>query len=217
MKTPVKIMIVDDHQMFIDGIKSLLRKEENFQVVSEQVCAEAALKQLEKDTVVDIVITDISMPGMNGIELTKLIKFTYPDMKVLVLSMHNDKEIVGEIMMSEADGYILKNTGKQELLEALTRIMDNSTYYSKEVLSIMVKKVKKERKIEAETRNLTNREIEVLKLICQEYSSQEIADKLFIGRRTVDTHRQNILQKTKVKTIVGLIKYGMRNGLIPEL
>lgn len=216
METPVKIMIIDDHQMFIDGIKSLLRKEENFQVISEHICAENALEQLKKEAV-DIVITDISMPGMNGIELTKIIKSTYPHLKVLVLSMHNDKEVVGEIMMSEADGYILKNTGKQELIEALTKITDNGTYYSKEVLLVMVSKVKKERKIEADTSELTDREEEVLKLICQEYSSQEIADKLFIGRRTVDTHRQNILQKTKVKTIVGLIKYGIRNGFVSEV
>ncbi|WP_106792389.1 response regulator transcription factor [Aquimarina sp. Aq78] len=215
METPVKIMIVDDHQMFIDGIKSLLRKEEYLQIVSEYLCAEDALEQLKKDTV-DIVITDISMPGMSGIELIKTIKSTYSNLKVLVLSMHNDKEVVSEIMMSEADGYILKNTGKQELIEALTRITDNGTYYSKEVLSVMVNKVKKERKIEAETNELTDREVKVLELICQEYSSQEIADKLFIGRRTVDTHRQNILRKTKVKTIVGLIKYGIRNGFTPD-
>ncbi|WP_025665344.1 response regulator transcription factor [Aquimarina megaterium] len=215
METPVKIMIIDDHQMFIDGIKSLLRKEEYLQIVSEYLCAEDALEQLEKDTV-DIVITDISMPGMSGIELIKTIKSTYSNLKVLVLSMHNDKEVVSEIMMSEADGYILKNTGKQELIEALTRITDNGTYYSKEVLSVMVNKVKKERKIEAETNELTDREVKVLELICQEYSSQEIADKLFIGRRTVDTHRQNILRKTKVKTIVGLIKYGIRNGFTSD-
>ncbi|MBG6131618.1 DNA-binding NarL/FixJ family response regulator [Aquimarina sp. EL_43] len=215
METPVKIMIIDDHQMFIDGIKSLLRKEEYLQIVSEYLCAEDALEQLEKDTV-DIIITDISMPGMSGIELIKTIKSTYSNLKVLVLSMHNDKEVVSEIMMSEADGYILKNTGKQELIEALTRITDNGTYYSKEVLSVMVNKVKKERKIEAETNELTDREVKVLELICQEYSSQEIADKLFIGRRTVDTHRQNILRKTKVKTIVGLIKYGIRNGFTSD-
>lgn len=209
-------MIVDDHQMFIDGIKSLLRKEEYLQIVSEHLCAEDALEQLKKDAV-DIVITDISMPRMSGIKFTKTIKSTYSNIKVLVLSMHNDKEIVSEIMMSEADGYILKNTGKQELIEALTKIIDNGTYYSKEVLSIMVNKVKKEWKIETETNELTDREIKVLELICQEYSSQEIADKLFIGRRTVDTHRQNILQKTKVKTIVGLIKYGIRNGFTSNI
>tara|TARA_R110001599_G_scaffold84265_9_gene227101 strand:+ start:1542 stop:2192 length:651 start_codon:yes stop_codon:yes gene_type:complete len=216
METPVKIMIVDDHQMFIDGIKSLLRKEKHLQVVSEYLCAEDALEQLKKDTV-DIVVTDISMPGMSGIEFTRIIKSTYSNLKVLVLSMHNDKEVVGEIMMSEADGYILKNTGKQELIEALTKITDNGTYYSKEILSVMVNKVKKERKIEAETNILTDREVKVLELICQEYSSQEIANKLFIGRRTVDTHRQNILQKTKVKTIVGLIKYGIRNGFTSNI
>ncbi len=216
METPVKIMIVDDHQMFIDGIKSLLRKEENLLVTSEFLCAEDALEHLDI-AATDLIITDISMPGINGIELTKTIKSTFPDLKVLVLSMHNDQEVVSEIMMSEADGYILKNTGKQELLEAVFKIMDNGTYYSKEVLSIMVNKVKKEQKIQEETSPLTNREKEVLQLICQEYSSQEIADKLFIGRRTVDTHRQNILQKAKVKTIVGLIKFGMKNGFISDL
>jgi DNA-binding NarL/FixJ family response regulator len=213
MEAPMKIMIVDDHQMLIDGIKSLLRKHDEFQVVSEQLSGEAALEYLGEHEI-DMLITDIEMPGMNGVELTKNVKTTYPEIKVLVLSMHNDREVVSEIMMSEADGFILKNTGKQELIEALERIADNGTFYSREVLSVMMAKVKKEQKISKETAELTEREKEVLLLICEEYTSQQIADKLFIGRRTVDTHRQHIIEKTGEKTIVGLIKFAIRNELV---
>ena len=208
-----KILIVDDHQMFIDGIKSLMRNEKNFQITSQALSAEEAL-DIIKINPPEIVLTDISMPGMSGLELTKIIKTTYPDIKVIVLSMHNDREIVSEIMMSEAEGYILKNTGKKELKEALEHIAADGTFYSREVLSTMMEKVKKEKKAAEQTSALTERELEVLQLICQENSSEKIAQKLFISRRTVDTHRQNIMEKTKSKTLIGLIKFALRNELV---
>ncbi|MDQ3191894.1 MAG: response regulator transcription factor [Bacteroidota bacterium] len=207
-----KILIVDDHQMFIDGIKSLLRQEKNFQIIAQALNAEDAL-EIIKSNPPEIVLTDISMPGMSGIELTKIIKTDYPQIKVIVLSMHNDREIVSEIMMSEAEGYILKNTGKKELKEALEHIAADGTFYSKEVLSTMMEKVKREKKTAEQTAVLTVRELEVLQLICEECSSEKIAEKLFISKRTVDTHRQNIMEKTKSKTPIGLIKFALRNDL----
>ncbi|HBF87536.1 MAG TPA: DNA-binding response regulator [Bacteroidales bacterium] len=213
MENEKKILIVDDHQMFIDGLKALLRKQNNFNVVAEELCAEAALERIKKGGI-DIVITDISMIGMNGIELTRLIKNEFSEIKVLLLSMHNDYEIVSDAIMCEADGFILKNTGKQELISALEKISDNGTFYSHEVLSIMMQKVKKEKKICKEIVMFTEREIEILCLICDDFSSQQIADKLFISRRTVDTHRFHIMEKTKAKTIIGLIKFAVRNDLV---
>lgn len=208
-----KILIVDDHQMFIDGIHSLLIGQEKFQICHEANNGEAALDILAKHKV-DILISDLNMPGMSGAELVKTVKEKYHDIKVLVLSMHNNRETVGDILMSEAEGYILKNTGKKELLSGLERIAEGSTYYSKEVMSIMMEKVQKQKQIIEETDSLTDRELEILQLIVQEFSSEEIAGQLFISRRTVDTHRKHILKKTASKTIVGLIKFAFRNELV---
>jgi two-component system nitrate/nitrite response regulator NarL len=213
MTEGVKILLVDDHQMFIDGIKSLLSKSDKYEIVAEALNGNTALDILT-NTSIDLMITDLSMPEMSGNDLVKKAKVLYPDLKILVLSMHSNRETVSEIMMAEAEGYILKNTGRKELTQALDRIMDNSTFYSNEVMSIMFDKIKKEKKIEQEINPLTDRELEILILIVQELSSEEIAEKLFISRRTVDTHRKHILQKTKSKTIVSLIKFAFRNDLV---
>jgi DNA-binding NarL/FixJ family response regulator len=208
----IRILIADDHQMFIDGLKALLKREKNFQIIGEVSSGGQAIEFIGK-TQPDLLITDISMPGMSGVELTRWVKQNYPDIKVLVLTMYNDREIVNEILMSEAEGYILKNTGKHELISAINRINDNSTYYSTEVLNIMMTRLKKQKTIEKNTALLTPREIEIVKLIMEELSSEEIADKLFISKRTVDTHRKNIIAKTNTRTIVGLLKFAIENNL----
>lgn len=208
-----RILIVDDHQMFIDGLKSILAKQKDFTVYAEALSGEDALDIIANDKP-DMVITDISMPGMSGIELTKIIKHDFPEIKVVVVSMHNDSAVVSEILMAEAEGYILKNTGKTELLNALNRIANDGTYYSNAVLSTMMKQVKKEAAVQNEVKILTERETEILKLIAEEYSSEQIAEKLFISKRTVDSHRANILAKLETKTLAGLIKYAIRNNII---
>jgi len=209
----VKILMVDDHQILIDGIKSLLRNEQQFQIMAEALSAKEALGILEFDSNFDILITDISMPEMDGVELTKIVKERYPAIKILVLTMYNNQDVANEIIMSEAEGFILKNTGKQELVSALKALTDNSTYYSREVLANVMQKVKKDKQTQQETAKLTDRELEVLQLICEELSSEQIAEKLCISKRTVDTHRQNIYEKTKCKTIISLIKFALRNNL----
>ena len=132
----IQILIVDDHQMFLDGLKTLLSKEKNLNIAAEANNGNEALEILAKIPV-DLVITDINMPVMSGTELTKQIKKVYPKIKVLVLTMYNDREIIHEIVMTEAEGYILKNSNKKELLNAINRIIDHVTYYSNEVISIM--------------------------------------------------------------------------------
>lgn len=213
MDSVKKILIVDDHQMFIDGLKSILHKQKEFTVYAEALDGESALEIIKNDKP-DIVITDISMPGMTGIELTHKIKSDYPEIKVIVVSMYNDSNVVSEILMAEAEGYILKNTGKQELLNALTKIANNGTFYCNDVISTMIKHVKKDSEVQNEIKILSDREIEVLKLIAEEYSSDQIAEKLFISKRTVDSHRANILAKLNIKTLAGLIKFSIRNNII---
>jgi DNA-binding NarL/FixJ family response regulator len=213
MDNELKIVIADDHQMFIDGIKALLKKESKFNFVHEALNAEDALSYIRKNTI-DLLITDISMPGMSGTELTKIIKREFPQIKVMVVTMFNDPAIVNEILQSEAEGYILKNTGKQELLNAISKIMDSGTFYSNEVMNLMLKHNKKKNLEINNKEDLTAREKEILKLVCEEYTTAGIAEKLFISPRTVDTHRKNILEKTQSKTIVGLIKYAFENSII---
>lgn len=213
MDKEIRIVIADDHQMFIDGVRSLLSKEKKLNFVFEASNAEDALSFIKKNEI-DLLITDISMPGMSGTELTKKIKNEFPQIKVLVLSMFNDPAIVNDILQSEAEGYILKNTGKQELLSAISKIMDDGTYYSNEVMSLMLNQKRKSANLAQTKEQLTERETEILKLVCEEYTTVGIAEKLFISPRTVDTHRKNILEKTQSKTIVGLIKYAFENNII---
>lgn len=211
MNKEIRIIIVDDHQMFIDGVKSLLRNEKNTLFVHEANNAQDAYDFICKN-VVDLLITDISMPGMSGTELTKKVKSQFPHVKILVLTMFNDPAIINEILQAEAEGYILKNTGKQELLSAINKIMDNGTFYSNEVINLM----RNHNQIDTNNlkEELTSREIEILKLVCEEYTTADIAEKLFISTHTVDTHRKNILKKSGHKTIVGLIKYAFENNIL---
>tara|TARA_R110002072_G_scaffold95702_9_gene210924 strand:+ start:1945 stop:2595 length:651 start_codon:yes stop_codon:yes gene_type:complete len=209
----IRILIADDHQMFIDGVKSLLRREKRMHFVGEVNDGEDALDFLKKNEI-DLLISDISMPKLSGVELVKAVKDQWPSLKILVISMHAEKEIIAEIMLAEAEGYILKNAAKEELIHAIDEIASGGVHYAKEVMTVMLQKIKKSAKSEIETQELTPREMEILQLIAKEYSTQEMAEKLFISPRTVETHRKNIMTKTKSKTIIGLMKFIFRNGLI---
>jgi len=203
----IRLFIVDDHQMMIDGIVSLLKGEKKIEIIGTALNGVETLKKIEKNFP-DILLTDISMPEMGGIELCRELKQKFPTLKVLILTMYNDREIINEILLAGANGYILKNTGKHELLEAIETLNQNNEYYSSEVVNALIENVKspiKEKQINSS--DLTEREIEIVRLIVKELSSAEIAEKLFISLRTVETHRKNILRKTGVKNIVGLIKY----------
>ena len=214
MNDKLRILLVDDHQMVMDGIKAMLRKEEQLEIIGEAFNGREAIKFIEQSEKLDFVITDISMPEMDGIELTKYIKQHNPDLPVLVLTMYNEPDIINEIVLAEAEGYILKNTGKKELMEAVNRIVNGGTFFSNEVVQTMMSNYQSERKNDNNTKVLSERELEIVKLICDEKTTNEIAEQLFISPRTVDTHRKNITKKTGVKTIVGLIKFAIANQLI---
>ena len=208
----INILIVDDHQMFIDGIRLLLNKVKGIQILAEAHNGREA-QEIIKGGGIDLVIADINMPEMNGIELTLWIKQHHPEIKVLVLSMYNDRATVQEIINAEAEGYILKNTGKQELLNAIQKLHDNGTYYSDEIRKIISTAVRSGNRFEPAV-ELTERELEVLRLICDDKTSAEIAEALFISIHTVDTHRKHICQKTGSRTILGLVRYAIENKLI---
>lgn len=209
----IKLLVADDHQVVQDGIKLLLRKVAHFEIVATVNNGEEALAFLQNHTV-DVLLTDISMPRMDGLTLTKQVKEHFPDIKVIILSMHNETSIVQDAISAEADGYVLKNTGRKELEEAIVKVSDGGIYYSAEIVKIIMKGVQLDKKIEINTKPLSDREIEILQLVCDELTTNEIADKLFLSPKTVETHRKNILKKTNNKSIVGLIKFAIANQLV---
>lgn len=208
----IKILIVDDHQMFIDGIKALFRNEKRIEFTDEALGGHEALEYLQHNHY-DLVISDISMPEMNGVELVARIKEEHPETKVLILTMHNDHEFINHIIEVEAEGYVLKSANKFELKEAIMKIVDNGTYFSSEVVNLMMDNMTIKEEDTNIIQGLTPRELEILQLILQEKSTKEIAEILFISPRTVDTHRKHIMKKTGSQTLVGLIKCAIAEGL----
>ena len=208
------ILLVDDHRIMLDGIESMLQQTD-YQIVALCGNGEEAWQWLGHNPgVVHIVITDISMPVMNGIDLCKKIKGNYPDIYVLMLSMYNSAAAIDEVLNAEADGFILKNASKTEFISALLKIQNGGTYFSQEIIPFLYKQIVAERKKDSALAVLTEREKEILVLIAQEDTSDEIASKLFISKKTVDNHRTNMLQKTGSKSTIGLVKFAIRNGII---
>ena len=213
----IKILLADDHLLFRDGIKSLLNDIDNIEIIEEVANGKELLKKLETSSP-DIIIVDISMPLMSGIEATRIITEEYPAIKVLILSMHNDEEFILDSIKSGAKGYLPKDTGRDELLKAIYSISNGEEYYNKDIsdtiLKAIIKKTKSGSKLINKIPTLTNREIEIIKLVAEGFLNKEIADKLCISIRTVDSHKNNIMQKLKLNSTVDLVKYAIRNNLI---
>ncbi len=211
-KVKIRIAIVDDHQIVIDGLKSLLEGQDNFEITGSSTKPTDMLDMLQQ-LQPDILITDIMMPGMNGKELARVVKKQFPAIKILALSMSGQGELVNE-MINDADiaGYVLKNIGRNELVTALEKIYHGGIYFSDDILQEMLKAG--ERKKISDESHLTAREIEIVQLIEKEFSNKQIADSLFISERTVETHRKNIFRKTKTSGVIGLVKYAYEHQLI---
>jgi len=211
---PISILIADDHQLVIDGIKSMLSSATQFKIIAEANDGQQALNLISSNpSHFQLLITDISMPLLSGVELCKMVKHQYPEIKVLILSMYNSVSVVKEAIGAEADGYILKNTGKDEFLTALHRICDEGTYFTQDILPIIYNQYQKEKSQDLQLATLSQREREILSLIVKEHTSEEIGQKLFISKKTVDNHRAHILEKTKCRTTIGLVKYAIKNGV----
>lgn len=208
----ISLGIVDDHQIVIDGLKSLLHGHDRFEVLIECTQPLDMIGLLDK-TPVDILMTDVMMPGLNGAELSKLVHQQFPAIKILALSMSGQGDLVNQ-MIDDADisGYVLKNIGKQELVKALEKISGGGIYFSEEVLQEMTRA--SEMKKENEEAHLTAREIEIIQLIEKELSNKQIAEKLFLSERTIETHRKNIFRKTNTASVIGLVKYAYEHKLI---
>ncbi len=208
----IRLAVVDDHQIVIDGLISLLEGQPRYSVEITTTSARFLLDQL-RNIPVDVLLTDVMMPEMNGRELAATIRKKYPHIRILALSMSGEGQLVNQ-MISDADiaGYVLKNIGKSELLHAIDKIAAGGLYFSEEVMAEMGKAslIQKEN---AEV-HLTAREIEIIALIEKEFNNKQIADALFISERTVETHRKNIFRKTSTNSVLGLIKYAYEHKLI---
>jgi DNA-binding NarL/FixJ family response regulator len=212
---PIRIVIVDDHKMFLEGLSSLLKTFSEIKIVSTATRGEEVLKILE-DNAVDIVITDINMPGIDGMKLAKEIRKNHPRIKILALSMHNQASIISAMLRNGISGYILKDAGRDELLQAIKALSAGETFFSEEIKSTVMESMipGTKKKTEDSLIKLSERETEVLKLIAAEYTQQQIADKLFISPHTVVFHRRKLLHKFQVKNTAGLIKAAIDNGLL---
>ncbi|MBB6463048.1 response regulator transcription factor [Flammeovirga kamogawensis] len=218
MNTPIKVLLVDDHNMIREGLKSFLDKE-HFDIIGEAVNGVEALLLLEKHKV-DVVITDIMMPEKDGITLCKEITAQYPSIHVLALTMMNESYNIKKMLNAGAKGYILKDCTQDELRKAITSVAAGENYYSSEVTSIIMQGLSSQPAVKKRVLTeipLTEREMEVLHLICKEFSNIEIGEKLFISPRTVETHKRNLVEKTGAKNVAGLVLYAIERNLFTDL
>lgn len=207
-KNYYSILLVDDHQMMLDGISKIINEQELYQVEYMANSGTSAKKILQEHAV-DILITDYQMPDFTGKELIQFAKSRYPEIKSMIMSMHDDYTLIREVLQMGVDAYILKNDSHQSILAALNKVTLGKRYLSEEVADILI-----QGNDVAKTHALSPREEEIVKLITQEYSTKQIAEQLCISERTVETHRKNILRKTGVSSLVGLVKYAYEHNLI---
>ncbi|PWL29248.1 response regulator transcription factor [uncultured Roseivirga sp.] len=215
MSEKIRILIVDDHTMIRVAIKNYFVNDDRIEIVEEAVNGEEALARLV-DTQIDLVLTDISMPVMDGYELAGKIKLKYPELKVVALSMINESQQVKKMLETGVDGYILKNCDKEELKAGIIQVMNGEDYFSNSVAHQIAEALAKRKGAEGSLLEipLSQREKEVLKLMMKEYSNGEIANELSISTRTVDAHRRNLMEKTGSKGLVGLVIYAIEKELV---
>lgn len=213
----MRILIADDHEIFLDSLSLLIATFSDVEVVGNCKNASEVIHFVENNEI-DLLITDYKMPRMTGTELTIFVRQHYPTIKVLMLSVSEEAEMIREAFQAGVWGYMMKRAGKAELQKAIQTIGNGQKYFSESVVLELMRlgltdNIPKE-EISQEFGQLTEREIEVIRLITKELSSHEIAKRLFIAPKTVETHRHNILRKLAVKNTVGIIKYAIKNGIV---
>ena len=216
----IKLFLVDDHKMIREGLKSFLENQPEFEIIAEAENGKNCLKQLETISP-DIVLTDLNMPEMDGLELTKSIKEKHANIKVIALTMMGESQHIKQMLAEGAMGYLLKDCSEEELIMAIKLINQGGTYYSPEVTNIILNNIRKVKPISTSKvvteMPLTERENEVLHLILKEQTNKEIADQLFVSVRTVDAHKRNLLDKTGSKNVAGLVLYAIDRQLFDDV
>jgi DNA-binding NarL/FixJ family response regulator len=206
------LLIVDDHRLIVEGLTGILKDEKMIGDIYTASNGKEAIEQIETKPI-DCVLMDINMPMVNGHDATRIIKQQRPDIKIIVVSMLSETSVVIKLLKAGADGFILKDTGKEELMKAINKVMNNEKYVSDELNVNLYHQLGLNRKEKSST-HLTPRETEIIKYIGNGMTNHEIAEKLFLSTNTVDTHRKNILAKLALKNTAALVKYASENNLL---
>ncbi|WP_350287591.1 response regulator transcription factor [uncultured Croceitalea sp.] len=212
-----KLIIADDHKMFLDGLLSILAAKKEYEIVLTANSGKNVAKYLDINNSkepIDLVVTDVNMPELNGIELNRHIKEKHQKVKTLVVSMLHDAMTVQTLTKDNVDGYVPKNAEKDELLTAIETILRGEKYFSQSIKDVYLKGMFSNE--QTLMQSLSKREKEVLKLIAQEFTTQEIADKLFLSKHTIESYRKNLISKLEVRNLAGLTKYAIKLGLLEE-
>jgi len=212
-QTKRKVIIVDDHTLFRNGLRILLNNMENYRVIAEASNGKQFLEVLEKE-LPDLVLLDINMPVMDGIQAATIAHDKYPDLKIITLSMYGEEDYYYKMVNAGVKGFVLKNSDIKEVKNALDVVFEGGSFFSSELLQNLINSLKSAPKSKEVHNELSEREMEILILICQGLSNQEIGDKLFISKRTVDKHRANILEKSESKNTAQLVVYAIKNKLV---
>lgn len=213
----IRTLIVDDHQVLIDGIKALFAGHSQIDICAEALSGEQALEHAANEKI-DVVLLDINLPDTNGFEVCRSLKKEYPELKIIALTMHNEAAFISRMIKAGVDGYLLKNSGKEEIQEAVNTVMKGEQYFSEPVTKSLLEGIRHPRKPKSSDliQKLTRREKEVLKLIVEEQTTDEIAQTLFISKSTVISHRKSLLRKLNAKNTAGLVKAAFEFGLLSE-
>jgi DNA-binding NarL/FixJ family response regulator len=214
----ITIALVDDQQLFRNGLSAIIQNDPELELVCEAESAEKLLEKLEQMAILpDVLIMDLSMPGMNGMELHAILQERYPEIRVLVVSTYDQPRFIVKMVEQGASGYLSKNTDAGELMHAAKTIARTGFYFNETMRNALKKDVLKKsgplKSLNSIPIEFTGRETEILRMICQELSTEEIAEKLFISIRTVEGHRQNIIQKIGCKNVAGLVIFAIKKEL----
>lgn len=216
----INVYIIDDHKLFVEGLISLLSDDTDLNVIGYSLSSKEFLNHYKSQDI-DVYLMDINMPEILGTDLTSMIKSEKPNSKILALTMYDDYEYVENMIRSGANGYILKSASIEELTNAIRIINEGGKYFSREIQDVVFNNIainsyKKNYCYDNKIALLTKREKEIISLIAKEYTTRQIAEKLFISERTVETHRKNIFSKTKAKSVIGLNRYAIKYGIIKK-
>ncbi len=218
MKNSISLVIADDHEIFRDGLALMLAKQDTVKLVGQAGNGQELLKVV-KDKRPDIVLTDIKMPGMDGISTAKLLLQQFPGLKIIALSMYEEDDLIVEMLEAGAKGYLLKNADKREIIEAIVTVFEGNIFYCKHTtahLASLIVKSKFDSRAKDPGALFTDREREIIRLICRQHTAQEIGELLFLSKRTVEGYRTRILEKMEVKNTAGVVIFALKHNIIKE-
>lgn len=212
----IELLIADDHTLFVDGLVALFSKDPEINVTSIARTGEEVLEQVKKSTF-DVILLDLFMPEMDGMECTRKLMDSHPNQKIIVLTMSNEASVIKKMMVMNIKGYVLKSAKKKELIQAIKQVHKGKKYFSSQITNLPQTKAQVKvghSTFQRASHSLTDREIEIIQFIAEGLSSQEIGEKLFISPRTIETHRSNIIKKLKVKNVASLVSYAYKHNIL---